>query len=108
MHKVSVCMFVCVCYLNQGLQATTSKENSERLMNCVALVEKQTQVIVLQLKNKSFFIFFRNFVTNKMTQIGLIFVIEYVSCLLSNLCNSHREFVQSNWTNLKEGVGKGE
>ena len=57
MHKVSVCMFVCVCYLNQGLQATTSKENSERLMNCVALVEKQTQVIVLQLKNKSFFIF---------------------------------------------------
>lgn len=59
MHKVSVCMFVCVCYLNQGLQATTSKENSERLMNCVALVEKQTQVIVLQLKNKSFFIFFQ-------------------------------------------------
>ena len=108
MHKVSVCMFVCVCYLNQGLQATTSKENSERLMNCVALVEKQTQVIVLQLKNKSFFIFFRNFVTKKMTQIGLIFVVEYVSCLLSNLCNSHREFVQSNWTNLKEGIGKGE
>lgn len=58
MHKVSVCMFVSVCYLNQGLQATTSKENSERLMNYVALVEKQTQVIVLQLKNKSFFIFF--------------------------------------------------
>ena len=43
-----------------------------------------------------------------MTQIGLIFVVEYVSCLFSNLCNSHREFVQSNWTNLKEGVGKGE
>lgn len=43
-----------------------------------------------------------------MTQIGLIFVVEYVSCLLSNLCNSHREFVQSNWTNLKEGIGKGE
>lgn len=41
-------------------------------------------------------------------QIGLIFVVEYVSCLLSNLCNSRREFVQSNWTNLKEGVGKGE
>lgn len=43
-----------------------------------------------------------------MTQIGLIFVVEYVRCLLSNLCNSHREFVQSNWTNLKERIGKGE
>lgn len=53
----SKCVYVCVCYLNQGLQATTSKENSERLMNCVALVEKQTQVIVLQLKNKSFSFF---------------------------------------------------
>lgn len=73
----SKCVYVvCACYLNQGLQATTSKENSELLMNCVALVEKQTQVIVLQLKNKAFFIFFRNFVTNKMTQIGLIFVVE--------------------------------
>lgn len=58
MHKVSVCVFVCVCYLNQGLQATTSKENSERLMNCVALVEKQTQVIVLQLKKQIIFHFF--------------------------------------------------
>ena len=108
MHKVSVCMFVCVCYLNQGLQATTSKENSERLMNCVALVESRHRLLYYSLKINHFSFFFRNFVTNKMTQIGLIFVVEYVRCLLSNLCNSHREFVQSNWTNLKEGVGKGE
>lgn len=55
----SKCVYVClcVCYLNQGLQATTSKENSERLMNCVALVEKQTQVIVLQLKINHFSFF---------------------------------------------------
>lgn len=108
MHKVSVCMFVCVCYLNQGLQATTSKENSERLMNCVALVESRHRLLYYSLNINHFSFFFRNFVSNKRTQIGLIFVVEYVSCLLSNLYNSHREFVQSNWTNLKEGIGKGE
>ena len=87
----SKCVYVCLCVLfKSGIASDYVKGKLRTFYELRSSCGKQTQVIVLQLKNKSFFIFFRNFVSNKRTQIGLIFVVEYVSCLLSNLCNSHR------------------
>lgn len=54
----SKCVYVCLCVLfKSGIASDYVKGKLRTFDNCVTLVEKQTQVIVLQLKNKSFSFF---------------------------------------------------